>query len=326
MRESDGNTVTEPPNPSGPTLVGVGFFVNDIRGIDPVRDEFQFRGYVQVLWCDPRLAFDPEGTGQKELVFTGDRVEQEFKRMWFASGYPVNKVGEVSFSERVLRIRHDGTVEQSINLSLSLATHYDLRRFPLDRQTLELQVESYLWNRDQLQFVHDETISGFSDGIAIPEWDIEAVNGHVSEFAVMRSDTPFSRYILEIEITRKPGFYLWKVFLPLVVIVALSWSVFWMTDERFAGRSRISATGVLTVVAYQFVFAENLPRVGYLTLLDQVMIGSFGLLAVTVLESLLVDRANRQDPAKAIQIDRTSRWLFPTVYAAMLATIVLSAG
>jgi hypothetical protein len=331
-RESNGSTiteapaVTEPPNPDGPTIVGVGLFVDDIRGIDPVRDEFQFRGYVRVLWCDPRLAFDPEIEGQDELVFTGDRFEKGFERIWTPSGYPVNKVGELSFSERVLQIRHDGTIEQSINVSVPLATHFDLRRFPLDRQTLELQVESYLWNRDQLQFIHDETISGFSDGIDIPEWNIRAVNGQVSEIAVLRSDVPFSRYVLEIEIARKPGFYYWKVFLPLIVIVALSWSVFWMTDERFSARSRISATGVLTVVAYQFVFAENLPRVGYLTLLDQVMIGSFGLLAVTVLESLLVDRANKDDPARAIQIDRTSRWLFPAVYAAMLATIALLAG
>ena len=324
--EAAGSTVTGPPNPSGPTIVGVGFFVNDIRGIDPVRDEFQFRGYVQVLWCDPRLAFDPAVTGQRELVVTGDRVEKDFEGMWYPSGYPVNKVGELEFSERILRIRHDGTIEQSINLRVPLATHYDLRRFPFDRQTLELQVESYLWDHDQLQFIHDETISGFSNGISIPEWNIEAVNGQASEVAVMKSDKPFSRYILEIEISRKPGFYLWKVFLPLVVIVAISWSIFWMTDERFSGRSRISATGVLTVVAYQFVFAESLPRVGYLTLLDQVMIGSFGLLAVTVLESLLVDRANRNDPAKAIRIDRTSRWLFPTVYALMLAIIVLFAG
>jgi hypothetical protein len=326
VREAAGSTVTEPPNPSGPTIVGVGFFVNDIRGIDPVRDEFLFRGYVQVLWCDPRLAFDPAVKGQQELVVTGDRVATDFGHMWSPSGHPVNKVGELSLSERVLRIRHDGTATHSINLSVPLATNYDLRRFPLDRQTLELQVESYLWDRDQLQFIHDETISGFSDGISIPEWNIEAVNGHVNEVTVMRRDTPFSRYILEIEISRKPGFYVWKVFLPLIVIVALSWSVFWMTDERFSARSRISATGVLTVVAYQFIFAESLPRVGYLTLLDQVMIGSFGLLAVTVLESLLVDRANRHDPAKAIRIDHTSRWLFPAVYAVMLATIVLSAG
>jgi hypothetical protein len=326
MRETAESTTTAPPNPNGPTTVGVGFFVNDIRGIDPVRDEFQFRGYVRVLWCDPRLAFDPEIEGQSELVFTGEQAEKQFKQMWFPSGYPVNKVGEITLSERVLLIRHDGTIESSINVSVPLATHFDLRRFPIDRQILELQVESYVWSRDQLQFIHDETISGFSDGIEIPEWNIHAVNGRVNEITAMRSDTPFARYTLEIEIARKPGFYVWKVFLPLIVIVALSWSVFWMTDERFSARSRISATGVLTVVAYQFVFAENLPRVGYLTLLDQVMIGSFGLLAVTVLESLLVDRANREEPEKAIRIDRTSRWLFPAVYAVMLAAITLFAG
>ncbi|MBW2543004.1 MAG: hypothetical protein JRF15_13030 [Deltaproteobacteria bacterium] len=325
-REAAASTITEPPNPGGATTVGVGFFVNDIRGIDPVRDEFQFRGYVQILWCDPRLRFDPELEGQRERVFTGERAENQYKQMWFPSGYPVNKVGEITFSERVLVIHHDGTIESSINVSVPLATHFDLRRFPIDRQILELQVESYLWSRDHLQFIHDETISGFSDGIDIPEWNIEAVDGRVSEVAVMRSDIPFSRYTLEIEVARKPGFYIWKVFLPLIVIVAISWSIFWMTDERFSGRSRISATGVLTVVAYQFVFAENLPRVGYLTLLDQVMIGSFGLLAVTVLESLLVDRANRDDPAKALQIDRTCRWLFPTIYALMLAAIALFAG
>ena len=261
-----------------------------------------------------------------ERIFMGEQVEHERTRIWFPAGYPVNGVGELSASERILRIRHDGTVEQSINIRVPLATHFDLRRFPFDRQTLELQVESFAWDRDHLQFVHDDSISGFSEEISIPEWNITAVTGKVTEIVVMKSDTPFSRYILEIEIARKPGFYLWKVFLPLVLIVALSWSVFWMTDERFSNRSRISATGVLTIVAYQFAFAKDLPRIGYLTLLDQIMIGSFVLLAVTVVESLLVDRANSADPLKAHRIDRTSRLLFPAVYALMLAAIGLSAG
>ena len=320
------STVIGPPNPNGPSIVGVGFHVNDIRGIDPVTNQFEFRGYIRVLWCDPRLSFDPETEGRSERIFMGERAERERTQMWFPAGYPVNQVGELSTSERILRIRHDGTVEQTINVSVPLATQFDLRRFPFDRQTLELQVESFAWDRDHLQFLHDETISGFSEGIAIPEWNIEAVIGQVKDVPVMRSDTPFARYFLEIEITRKPGFYLWKVFLPLVLIVALSWSVFWMTDERFSSRSRISSTGVLTIVAYQFVFAKDLPRLGYLTLLDQIMIGSFILLAVTVFESLLVDRASQTDPLKAIQIDRTSRWLFPVVYAALLGAIGLSAG
>ena len=77
---------------------------------------------------------------------------------------------------------------------------------------------------------------------------------------------------------RKPGFYLWKVLLPLIVIVALSWSVFWVPDERFAQRSRITATGVLTVVAYQFGFGADRPRIGYLTLMLRLP-GSFGVVS-----------------------------------------------
>jgi hypothetical protein len=324
--EGDESAVVEPPNPNGPTIVGVGFHVNDIRGIDPVNNQFEFRGYIQALWCDPRLAFDPETEGQSERIFTGEQAAREMTRVWFPAGYPVNQVGELKDSERVLHIRHDGTVEQNINVSVPLSTDFDLRRFPFDRQTLELQVESFIWNRDHLRFVHDESISGFREGISIPEWNIETVVGHVKEASVMKSDIPFDRYVLEIGIARKPGFYLWKVFLPLVLIVALSWSVFWMTDERFSNRSRISATGVLTIVAYQFAFAKDLPRIGYLTLLDQIMIGSFVLLAVTVVESLLVDRANASDPLKAHRIDRTSRWIFPAVYVLMLVTIGLLAG
>jgi hypothetical protein len=98
-----------------------------------------------------------------------------------------------------------------------------------------------------------------------------------------------------------------------------------MGDERFAGRSRISATGVLTIVAYQFVLAEGLPRVGYLTVLDKVMIVSFGLLAVTVLESLLVSRQPEGSEA-ALRIDRTARWVFPLAYALMVALIFWASG
>ncbi len=128
---------------------------------------------------------------------------------------------------------------------------------------------------------------------------------------------------MRIGIARKPGFYLWKVFLPLVIIVALSWSIFWMPEERFAGRSRITATGVLTLVAYQFAFGADQPRIGYLTLLDKTMILSFGLLASSMLESLIVSRLQDSNPDRALGVDRLSRMIFPAVYAIGLFLILL---
>ncbi len=140
----------------------------------------------------------------------------------------------------------------------------------------------------------------------------------------MRSREAFSRYTLNIAIARRPGFYLWKVFLPLVIIVALSWSIFWMPEERFAQRSRITATGVLTIVAYQFAFGSDQPRIGYLTLIDKTMILSFGLLAVTVLESLVISPWQASHPERALRTDRMSRVAFPAFYAIGLLLIFLT--
>ena len=114
--------------------------------------------------------------------------------------------------------------------------------------------------------------------------------------------------------------------LPILVIVAISWSVFWMTGERLAGRSRITASGVLTVVAYQFVIADGLPRIAYLTLLDKGMLISFVLLAVPVVQSMLFAHYYPAAPETAALIARRSRWLFPLVYACLLAALGLSAG
>ena len=56
------------------------------------------------------------------------------------------------------------------------------------------------------------------------------------------------------------------------------------------------------------------------------MILSFGLLAVTVVESLWVSRYQENDPERARRIDRVSRWAFPLFYAAVLAFVFVESG
>jgi len=311
-----------PPLRDRPTKVVGGLFVKQIRDIDAVSNSFMFRGAITATWCDPRVAFDPEVEGHSERVFIGPEAEAEVQRRWAARGFPVNQAEQITITERFHRYRHDGTVNAEINFSVRLATNFDLRRFPFDRQELQLVVESFTWDTSQLEFVADESATGFAAEFEIPEWTIRDVRAHVETVDVRRSSEPFSRLILTIDIERKTGFYLWKVLLPLLIIVALSWSVFWMTDDKFGIRVRASATGILTVVAYQFVANESLPRVAYLTVMDKIMVVSFLLLAITVVESFLVSRHQQERPEQALRIDRISRWLFPLTYAILLTAIV----
>jgi len=314
-----------PPNSNGPTEVRAGLFVDELRDIDPVQSSYQFRGIVTVSWCDPRHAFDARVEGVEEKVFYGPEAAAQIERGWTARGFPVNQVDDLKITERVIRIRSDGMVSGDLNISVQLSANFDLRRFPFDSQQLTLEIESFTWNAEQVVMVADASKTGFSEDFEIPEWTITGVRAHEERVDVIRSAEPFSRFVLTIDIERKSGFYLWKVMLPLLIIVALSWSIFWMVDEKFGIRVRTSATGILTIVAFQFVASQNLPRVGYLTLIDKVMVISFLLLGVTVLESYVVSRYQASNIDRAHSIDRAARWFFPLTYASLIAIVVLGA-
>jgi hypothetical protein len=304
------------------TVVGIGIYVNQLLALDPVRGSYDFRGNLRATWCDPRLAFDAAAAGVSERVYSGAEAEAYHERIWTPGGFAANRSGDFSVTERVLRVAADGTVHNDINISTTLSARFDLRRFPFDEQTLPFVVESIRWPSTRVVFIPDETTMGFPADFSMQEWAIQRIGSRLELTTQIRNPLPFSQFIFEVQVKRLAGFYLWKVLLPILLIVAISWSVFWMSDERLAGRSRITATGVLTVVAYQFVVAEGLPRIAYLTVLDKVMLVSFSLLAVTVLQSMLVARYQDSDMERAHQIDRTSRWLFPLAYALLLLLVV----
>ena len=308
------------PKSDGPVDIHVGLFVNELREIDAMADTFRFLGTVTATWCDPRLAFDPKEEGTETLAYHGLAAEEKTKSIWTVQGFPTNQIGAVAATQRVLRQRFDGRISATLNFDTKLAADYDLRRFPFDKQTLTLGMESFAWDASQLVMIANHDTTGFSNDFIMPEWDIVDVFAETMITDVARSEEPFSRLLLSIVIERKSGFYLWKVLLPLLIIVALSWSVFWMKDEKFAVRVRTSATGILTIVAYQFMAAKDLPRVAYLTLIDKIMVASFILLAITVVQSLIVSRCS--DPEVGRRIDRNARWIFPLAYVGLILIVV----
>jgi hypothetical protein len=315
-----------PPNPDGPTVVGMAFYIMELRGVDAVEGEYTFRGFVRSTWCDPRLAFDRADAGSDAHTSFRAAAEREIEKIWFPSAFPVDEVEDFKILDRELSVYHDGTVQSNINLLVRIMADFDLRRFPFDRQRLELVVESFRWPVDSLVFVAEPRATDFAHDFSMPEWRIERVGTRVETSHALRSAEPFSHLVLEIDVAREGGYYLWKILLPVGVIVVLSWSIFWMSDESAVNRIRLTATGVLTIVAYHFVVSQDLPHIGYLTLLDKVMIVSFLLLAISVLPSLVVSYVRKDDMPRAKRIDRVSRIVFPAAYLVLLLLIVATAG
>jgi len=99
--------------------------------------------------------------------------------------------------------------------------------------------------------------------------------------------------------------------------VGLSWSVFWMDSEQLSDRMGISFLGILTVVAFQIVVSDMLPRIPYFTILSSFLLISYLMLVASVVVNLTVGWLDRKGRAeRADRLDRACRWAFPLAFVA----------
>jgi hypothetical protein len=313
-----------PPPSDGPTPVDTRLHVIEITDIDVRNGHFQFQAEVDFAWCDPRLAFDAAEHGRERLTFVGAGALEKQTEMWNPDLAFANEVSGIQVRKRELTIRSDGRVRVRGLFSAHLAASYDLRRFPFDSQVLPIQVESFTWDEDVLVLRSDADSVGIRQSFELAEWEVGGVSSRTQRRLSNRGDRYFSRFEMNVAIERRSGYYVWKALLPLTLIVALSWTVFWI-PEGLAGRIRLSATVLLTIVAYQFAIAADLPKVSYINLLSAFTTFSFVTVALTVVLNIVVfQRHDRGDETAVQRSDRINRVLVPTLYLIGMLVIALA--
>ncbi len=309
------NTFAEAPNPDGPVLVDLGLYIIQITAIDIAENTFHMEGFLDLVWCDPRLAYSVSQTGRQEELYLEEAALNKIEEIWWPDVEFVNEAGASEIENAELIILPDGTVDYQARFNVELEAHFDLRQFPFDQQHLEVEIESFAWDNEYLVLHQEEDKIGFSTEFQIPEWEIKRVDSVIAEKQEVRDRKPFSEFVMEIEVSRLSSYYQWKILLPLVILVAISWSVFWMIGDGLADRMSVSLTGLLTIVAYQFVVSDGLPKVSYFTLMDGILTLSFVMMALTIMQNIYVNTLYlHEKEAAAANWDKICRWLFPISY------------
>ena len=155
--------------------------------------------------------------------------------------------------------------------------------------------------------------------LTIAEWTVSEAGTRIEPFYVAPLQRSISRIIYEAELSRNMGYYLWKVLVPLSLIVLMSWAVFWISPVHVAPRIGTSTSAVLTLIAFQFSLGYMLPRLSYLTRADRLLMGSTLLVFLAFGASLLtILLAGQGQETLARRINRVARWLFPAAFLAVL--------
>jgi hypothetical protein len=125
----------------------------------------------------------------------------------------------------------------------------------------------------------------------------------------------YSGYSFEFTASRNVQHYILKVILPLVLIVMMSWAVFWIEPATSNSQISVAVTSMLTLIAYRFAVDSQLPRLPYMTRLDALFLTSTLLVFFSLIEVLVTTIPdNHQQTERAKKLDRYCRVIFPAIF------------
>jgi hypothetical protein len=329
------------PKPAdGPVEVRVGFNVIDITDVNERDEVIEFEGAIVLKWADPRQAYDPAELGLANLdsaeaktlvparIYQGDFAVKELYQGWRPHMKISNGVGDRSANHMAIGAFPDGTMIYAEYFKAQIETPMDLRRFPFDSQSLEVYLHAYNYRNNEVLLVEDPNITGawvVDEGIA--EWEKQGIviREQTAEYIFLGGNKQyFSELVVDVNIGRRPGHIILSIVLPLLILVSLTWCVFWMDQESLSNRVNISLIGILSVVAYYFAVLDRIPGIPYLTMMDVFIITTFFMLAATVVISFVVDKLNRRGKQEiGDKVDYVCRWAFPLGYASITGMIAL---
>jgi hypothetical protein len=271
-----------------PFTVFVELKLEDISKIDGKNLDFESFFTLWMDWTDPRVVevlkklqvyedtdnpkwlcdFLPEVFwGKKKILF--DPTIEFFNR----KSKPDLRTQAIDWVD----IFSNGIIETRLRDTAKFkAATFDFRKFPFDSQTLAFEIWSEfpssivsLVPYEAAMSEHKENLFNFQEdeGIVIPGWNLKEVNYYAYKFEEP-DEYSYQGFILELEVERISKYYIFKIFLPILLILMVSWSVFWIHPKQIEAKVNITIVALLTLIAYNLIMDQEIPKLEYITFMD----------------------------------------------------------
>lgn len=300
------------PNPEGEaTEVAIGGYLIDLQAIHDSEQSFEGDIFLSVAWKDPRLVSEAIPDSLVGCNLPLDSV-------WNPRIILVNERSVTRRFDEKVTVSSDGTVQYIQRLQGEFTTPLDLRDFPFDSHELMLEVVSRGYSPEQVIFV-PQGGKGRLAKFTITDWNVGVDYAVAAPRYIAPRDSYIAGITFHLPVKRRLGFYLMKTFLPLTLIVWMSWAVFWINPGLLPPQVGVATSAILTLIAFQFSLGYMLPRLSYLTRADRFLIGSTLLVFLAFGEAIWTSYlASHDEEEKALAMDRKARILFPIGFAVVL--------
>lgn len=296
-----GEELLTPPPVKLPVEIYTGFFLLQLTDINEKNETFLADAYFSFEWNDPRLVhqdtipkvFQDSGARDKLMTIWNPQIE-------FTNAY------EPKINHYTLLIYSNGDVELHMAVTSHFFSALNFENFPFDRQDLRIHVDSFSWNKnivafvpytDPVHFYNPDTVH-LSDQrlIGISEKEETVIAGPILRH--FETSHEFSNYSVSIIVERDSSYFLYQVFIPLLLIVGMSFSVFFGLECPYLDKVMINMSAFLVLIAVKFTINLNLPEIGYMTIIDKSFLVAYLCIAATIvvdaLENVWIKRHKRR--------------------------------
>ena len=297
---------SRPGEPGSPTRVETGVFIIDVDRIDTVNQSFDANVFVSLRWRDPRLAHGGPGS-----------IRVPLQEVWHPRVQFINQKRIVTTFADIAEIAPDGEVTYRQRAWGAFSQPLHLADFPFDRQSFTVRLAAAGFTPSEVEFVSSPALrSGIADVLSLADWHVLSWDAKPERYEPVPGDEGPPGYVFTFEAQRKQAYYIVKVIVPLILIVAMSWVVFWVEPQQQASSQiSVAVTCMLTLIAYRFAVGAYLPNLSYLTRLDSFILGATILVFASLVEVVATSVCARTGRLTVAQtMDKWARWLFPVIF------------
>ena len=300
--------------PASAEVITVGTHILDVYSIDPSDSTWMCNFYIWWKWTgdiDPSLdwAIINSGDPQSHFKQTFSYVDD--------SGNPQPLIME------------SGEKYQFATVSASLVGTFDYSRFPFDRQSFNIDIESNGYNNQELTYVNDVNGATMDSIVNVHGWQIKDLNQanlthtYDSIFGFADSDVKESSYSLlrtSFYVDRPITYGIWKLFIPMFVIMLVGLLALFVHSTRFEERLALSGSSLLALIFLQQGYSGNIPDPAPLVLMDKMYALAYLGVLVTIARVIWVTDDLAQERG-----DSTRHFKHDMAYAGLIAlTFVIS--
>jgi hypothetical protein len=307
--------LTRPEPDAEATVVGVGLYFQDVAVLNDIDQTLDVDAYVIARWRDSRLADASRATGSAECPVPAGKL-------WMPALEPENMRGRQAFYPDRFLVNERGVVTWLRRIWAKVAYPLDFREFPFDRHSWEITLWPAVAKSDELVFHPLQNMSGMNDRLSIQGWTVGTPRLTASTASRNPRAGTYARLDVSMDLERRWSYYVWKLGLPLTLIVLMAYGVYFIPASAVPQQVGLGMTSMLTLIAYMLTLGNTLPRISYLTRADWFFVGC-AILVFLGLMKAVVTLALAQGPKAGLitYVDRWGRRIYPV---AVLANFVFA--